>query len=415
MPFFRTIDPEGGPTGKIAPLQEAFAVQSDPFSPQFLRSFGITRLGEITGLDTIGIPVWFATRPNSRSLSVSQGKGVTDDQAKISAVMEAVECAVAEQPRQHVKEFATIEDMARQQRNVIPLYDLARVNSQQLDPTRQRAWVPGTSLVSGQERFAPYELIGMDMRSDMPWDRNAFRMTSQGLAAHFSVDKAIEHALLELVEHDASCLVDTFGLFVSNIREVTDISGANSDLDAILEKVSTAGLDLHVYALPGRVKLPVIAAVISRQVNGPTGIISRSPAGIACRTNVTEAVLAALLEAVQSRLTDIAGARDDLAMERFQQSREGTNKTQPPTVTLTELEAEFRPTRQPSSMGWQNILKLMQAAGIGDAYMFPLKSPVDDVHVVRTIVTGLDAHAGSFSEMSMNSILLTTAVLSTAC
>ncbi|MGX1497083.1 ribosomal protein S12 methylthiotransferase accessory factor [Labrenzia sp. MBR-25] len=390
-------------------------MQSDPFSPQFLRSFGITRLGEITGLDTIGIPVWFATRPNSRSLSISQGKGVTDDQAKISAVMEAVECAVAEQPRQHVTKFATIEDMARQQRNVIPLFDVARVNPHQLDPTRQRAWVPGTSLISGQERFAPYELVGMDMRSNMPWDREAFRMTSQGLAAHFSIDKAIEHALLELVEHDASSLVDTFGLFGNNIREVTDYEGANADLDDILDKVARAGLDLHVYALPGRVKLPVIAAVISRQVNGPTGVISRAPAGIACRTNVADAILSALLEAVQSRLTDIAGARDDLSMERFQQSKDGVSKNQPPLVSLAQLEAELQPPKQTSSMCWQDILKLMQAAGIEDAYLFPLKSPAQDVHVVRTIVTGLDAHAGSFSEMSMNSILLTTEVLSTAC
>ena len=396
-------------------LQEVFVVQSDPFSPQFLRSFGITRLGEITGLDTIGIPVWFATRPNSRSLSISQGKGVTDDQAKISAVMEAVECAVAEQPRQHVTEFATIEDMARQHRKVIPFFDLARVNSHQLDPTRQRAWVPGTSLISGEERFAPYELVGMDMRSDMPWDRQAFRMTSQGLAAHFSIDKAIEHALLELVEHDASSLVDTFGLSVNNVREVTDYRGADSDLDTILDKVAKAGLDLHVYALPGRVKLPVIAAVISRQVNGPTGVISRAPAGIACRTTVAEAILSALLEAVQSRLTDIAGARDDLAMERFQQSKDGVSTKQPPLVTLAQLETELQPARQNSSMCWQDILKLMQAAGVKDAYLFPLKSPVPDVHVVRAIVKGLDAHSGSFSEMSMNSILLTTEMLSTAC
>jgi ribosomal protein S12 methylthiotransferase accessory factor len=390
-------------------------VQSDPFSPQFLSSFGITRLGEITGLDTIGIPVWFATRPNSRSLSISQGKGVTDDQAKISAVMEAVECAVAEQPRQHVTKFATIEDMARKQRKVIPFFDVARVNPHQLDPTRQRAWVPGTSLISGQERFAPYELVGMDMRSDMPWDREAFRMTSQGLAAHFSIDKAIEHALLELVEHDASSLVDTFGLFGTNIREVTDYKGANADLDFILDKVARAGLDLHVYALPGRVKLPVIAAVISRQLNGPTGVISRAPAGIACRTNVADAILAALLEAVQSRLTDIAGARDDLSMERFQKSKDGVSKNQPPLVSLAQLEAELQPTKRTSSMCWQDILKMMQAAGIKDAYLFPLKSPVQDVHVVRAIVTGLEAHAGGFSEMSMNSILLTTEVLSTAC
>jgi len=33
-------------------------------------ALGITRVGLLTGLDTIGIPVAFATRPNSHTLSV---------------------------------------------------------------------------------------------------------------------------------------------------------------------------------------------------------------------------------------------------------------------------------------------------------------------------------------------------------
>jgi ribosomal protein S12 methylthiotransferase accessory factor YcaO len=52
---------------------------------------GITRLGNVTGLDLIGIPVAVAVRPNSRSVSVSQGKGLTLPQAMASALMEAVE------------------------------------------------------------------------------------------------------------------------------------------------------------------------------------------------------------------------------------------------------------------------------------------------------------------------------------
>ena len=43
-----------------------------PLAPQM----GITRLGNVTGLDRIGIPVVVAVRPNSRSVSVSQGKGL---------------------------------------------------------------------------------------------------------------------------------------------------------------------------------------------------------------------------------------------------------------------------------------------------------------------------------------------------
>src|SRR5438128_6247560 len=52
---------------------------------------GITRLGNITGLDRIGIPVAIAVRPNSRSVSVSQGKGLDLPQAMASALMEACE------------------------------------------------------------------------------------------------------------------------------------------------------------------------------------------------------------------------------------------------------------------------------------------------------------------------------------
>src|ERR1700752_1277998 len=52
---------------------------------------GITRIGDVTGLDRIGIPVVVVTRPNSRSLAVSQGKGVTLDCARVSGVMESIE------------------------------------------------------------------------------------------------------------------------------------------------------------------------------------------------------------------------------------------------------------------------------------------------------------------------------------
>jgi ribosomal protein S12 methylthiotransferase accessory factor len=52
-----------------------------------LREFGITRVGEVTGLDRIGLPVWIAIRPNARTLSVSQGKGLDDTAARVSAAM----------------------------------------------------------------------------------------------------------------------------------------------------------------------------------------------------------------------------------------------------------------------------------------------------------------------------------------
>lgn len=45
---------------------------------------GITRVADVTGLDTIGVPVVMVVRPNARSLSVSQGKGLSIVAAWIS-------------------------------------------------------------------------------------------------------------------------------------------------------------------------------------------------------------------------------------------------------------------------------------------------------------------------------------------
>src|ERR1700742_693684 len=61
-----------------------------------LATMGITRVANVTGLDTIGIPVVMVCRPNARSLSVSQGKGLTLDAAKASGLMESIELYHAE-------------------------------------------------------------------------------------------------------------------------------------------------------------------------------------------------------------------------------------------------------------------------------------------------------------------------------
>ena len=59
---------------------------------------GITRVANITGLDCVGIFVVTSIRPNAKHLSVSQGKGLTLELAKISAIMESFEGYHAENP-----------------------------------------------------------------------------------------------------------------------------------------------------------------------------------------------------------------------------------------------------------------------------------------------------------------------------
>src|ERR1700735_576551 len=72
------------------------------FSPAAKRA-GITRIAELTGLDTLGIPVFAAIRPMGKSLSTQQGKGLSRDAARISALMESLETFAAEQARASVR------------------------------------------------------------------------------------------------------------------------------------------------------------------------------------------------------------------------------------------------------------------------------------------------------------------------
>ena len=59
---------------------------------------GITRVTEITRLDVVGVPVFASIRPDALpgSLCVNAGKGMSVDEARVGAYMEAIEFAFAD-------------------------------------------------------------------------------------------------------------------------------------------------------------------------------------------------------------------------------------------------------------------------------------------------------------------------------
>ncbi len=84
------------------------------------KKFGITRVANVTGLDHIGIPIYSAIRPNSKTIVSSAGKGLNNDQSLISAVMEAIETEVAENLDKKFVKFCAWRDLNKKQR--IPLH-----------------------------------------------------------------------------------------------------------------------------------------------------------------------------------------------------------------------------------------------------------------------------------------------------
>lgn len=271
--------------------------------PYFAR-LGITRVARQTGLDNIGIPCFAAIRPNAHTLATSQGKGIDDDAALASAVMEAAEYAIAEMPLCPVH-YASTEMLLSQN---IHLHSPERLlpPGEVIAPERIIGWVEAHELFSGSAILVPQDAVTI---GSCHADSAGMSRSTNGLASGNCADEAIFHGLCELIERDASTL---WGLRGPATAERTALDPAAFDdpvIDALVSKIERAGLVLRLFNQTSDISVPVIYATIFE----PSGARSHFDlaAGAGCHPVAARAALRAITEAAQTRITNIAGARDD--------------------------------------------------------------------------------------------------------
>lgn len=262
---------------------------SEAPSSQLLRDLGISRLARVTTLDRSPIEVVGAIRPRGHVLQVTQGKGVDLRRAEWSAVGEAAELMAAETIDPSRLVFAT---GAALEGHVLDDDGLAR------------AWMRGFRVSDRAAVWIPAERVYCPP-SGAPWlGPSTSSWTSNGLGAHQSRSAAIEHAVLEVWERHAlaSALPDGW----SPAAVVAGLADYRTDLTEAL-----AGRRFLVApVMLARRPLP-LAGVLLFDLADPSVPLT---AGYACRRTMASALEAALLEAAQSRLTEIHGARDDVAV-----------------------------------------------------------------------------------------------------
>lgn len=353
-----------------------------------LGDLGITRVADLTGLDHLGIPVWSAIRPTSRSLCVSAGKGLCHESAWTSAVMESCEQAVAERAIDMVAVVATRSDLARRGGRCVPLERQSRCAANTLSADREFAWVAGLSWKTGEVVFAPYELVGMDMATSAPWDRFGFRMSSVGLASGSCLAGAIRHGLSELVEEDA-LFAPLFG-FRAGPRLAIEIEDDSFDLLSLIDRIRDRGVDARFARLQNDFGMAVVIAALVPAQEGPDA--RAYFCGFACREATKDAALAALLEAIQSRLTFISGARDDLfAGEYAQQLSESTRSlfSRPEVVAGARRRETPDPQRDGGAGDFMKIVSAVMAGNDRDIYVFPLGGSRYGFETVRVLADDL--------------------------
>jgi ribosomal protein S12 methylthiotransferase accessory factor len=343
----------------------------------------ITRVGDITGLDTIGVPVAVAVRPASATITVESGKGLTWIAAMTSAAMEAIERFVAETDPL-VDELAPVGDVA--DRLPIPADRFPMFKHASISPHRSYEWTRMHDLRTDRPFLVPADLVHLPigrvgMRFAHPWTPS-----SNGLASGNHFPEAVCAALYEAVERDATwCWQTAFrkGTLPLVVDQAT-IDGPG--IRQLLDTLDHAGVDAHILWCPTDVGVPTCLAFIVDRTPG-IGLFK----GYGCHLDPEIAMIRAVTEAVQSRTVFVAGARDDVLRPVYEANKRAE--------ALSDAEA-FRaghlistadiPNRATSSFHGDIavILGLMERAGFEHVLVRELDASPFECSVVRVVVPG---------------------------
>lgn len=290
---------------RICPASETLE-KIVPLMPEF----GITRLANITGLDRIGLPVYTAIRPLSRGLTNSQGKGMSHEQAKVSALMESIESWHAERvllPQL----YESSHELLRNGFNIASIDKCPMRRGFVTDESHLILWVEGLDLFANEKIWVPWDLVTLNFVSADNYTPQ-FLKTSNGLASGNSLEEAILHGIYEVIERDAITLwslgPDKYKANRAIAIEDLPISG---ELQELIFKLKENNIIIAAWDITSDIDIPAFAVVIYDYPPSPeqmNGMCS----GYGCHMNLQIALQKAVLEAIQSRLTLIAGARDDL-------------------------------------------------------------------------------------------------------
>lgn len=356
----------------------------------FMKTMGITRIANVTGLDRIGIPVVMAIRPNSRSVAVSQGKGLTLEAARVSGLMEAAETYHAERITLPLKYGSYAE--LRDDHAIPTLADLPCAAHSRFHDDLPMLWIEGRDLMSSTSLWLPYELVHTNYTLPFPPGSGCFIASTNGLASGNHAGEAISHGVCEVVERDAITL---WRLLDEKARALTRIDLATVDDPAcreVLDKFHCAGVDVAAWDATSDVGVAAfICLALDRRAE------SLQPAyGTGCHPTRAIALLRALTEAAQVRATYIAGSRDDIAPAEYRRSaKEGRRNyaahlfEAEPIKDFTEVPS-WRAESFSEDVAW--LLQRLRTVGIEQVVMVDLgKSTVIPISVVRIVIPGLES------------------------
>jgi YcaO-like protein with predicted kinase domain len=357
------------------------------------RQIGITRLGNVTGLDRIGIPVTVAIRPNSRSVSVSQGKGLGLSQALASALMEAIELFHAEELTGRAVDASFLELSANA--SVVRPGSLSDGEISSLDRTTIR-WIEGYDLLARETCWVPWDVVHTDYTLPTRYniEQYHFLSGSNGLASGNHLVEAVSSAICELVERDAVAVWHARNVRERSFCRLDAGSIDDGDCRTLLEFYQAAQISPRLWDVTSDIGIPAFLCDIPASADDADNGLRRFR-GSGCHPDRGVALARALTEAAQIRLTYIAGIRDDLPPSDYTESAE--QKLGAALLDAVSQASKSRSFRDVPSHTTDDVavdlrweLERLRAIGIQRVVAVDLTRPEFGIPVVRVVIPGLE-------------------------
>jgi ribosomal protein S12 methylthiotransferase accessory factor len=354
-----------------------------------MRTMGVTRVANVTGLDRLGIPVVMVCRPNSRSVAVSQGKGLDLEAAKASGLMEAAETFHAETITAPLL-FGSFRELGRG-RALVDVERLPRSRAGRFDPDTPLLWIEGRDLLARAPRWVPYECVHTNYTLPPGPAAGAFAASTNGLASGNHPLEAVLHGLAEAIERDAITLWKHAGEAARRARAVTLDTVDDPACRRALDTLAGAGMSVLVWDVTSDVGVACFYCLVLGRGDDPAD----PEFGGGCHPSRGIALLRALTEAAQARVTYITGARDDFTPDDYSAAGRARRFRGCRALLETHVPArDFRavPTRDAETLredvDW--VLERLRAAGIDEAVVVDLTKPELGLPVARVVVPGLE-------------------------
>ena len=437
-------------------IQDGVVVRSTPVIDTYNRIknlmplVGITHVMEITELDVLGIPVClaFGTKelkkeiflsaglspiqfedkfervfentehfpivgdfPDSRPI-ISIGKGHTTLDARVSAMMEAIERFSALEPSTQPHVASTTQMRRDFGDDFVHPRTLILISLDHFDEDIEIEWVPGFDLLADETVWVPADAATLNY--DTISTPRICSDTATGLGAGNNYEEAICHALAEVIEHDAWTLslvtharMSTERFFLDSLFSNTTTHRDSEDteidqqqdaivylnldslesiypLDEIVQKLQNSTTSIEVHDITSDIQIPSFSVAL----HGHEGWIDAG--GLGTHPDSRIALLRALTEAAQQRL--FLGIRDltrGLPIKKsWQTAFPGQNQN-----SLTKISRNFQDvvshTYADVLDDIQQMLAAIQENELSRIVVVDLCKPGIDVPVVKVIIPGM--------------------------